>query len=308
MSNESIRVTVLMGGPDGEREISLQSGSQVAAALEGHDGIDVRPRIIDRPDRAQLEAMLQEDDAHVVFPVLHGPWGEGGPLQRLLEEIGIPFVGSPHLAAQRAMDKLVAKTIAAECGIPTPIAHEIGPEDRVDVPLPVVIKPTDDGSSLGVRLCRKPEEITNALFQLRPAHSRLMCESFVQGRELTVGILGNEALPIIEIRPSDGFYDYQAKYLREDTEFVVNPEIAPDLAARIQGWSRSIIQAMGVKDLARVDWLLEGENPWFLEVNTIPGMTSHSLLPMAAAESGRDMTTICSQAVLGVLQRTAEAN
>ena len=308
MTSEYTRVTVLMGGPDGEREVSLESGEQVAKALQAHDHIHVCRRVIDRPELAELKAIFDEDDAHVVFPVLHGPWGEGGPLQRMLHTIGIPFVGSRHDAAERAMDKMVAKTYAAQCGIPTPIAHEVGSEGQCDLDPPVVVKPTDEGSSLGVRICKSCQEIDEAIAELKGSHSRLMCERFIEGRELTVGILGNDALPIIEIQPTDGFYDYQAKYLCHDTEYLVNPPLDARLAAQIQEWSQVITRAMGVEDLARVDWLLEGENLWFLEVNTIPGMTSHSLLPMAAAELGLDMAALCARAVERVVKRAAASH
>lgn len=305
MTIEQTRVTVLMGGPDGEREVSLESGEQVAKALQTHQHIEVCQRVIDKPDLEELKAILHEDGAHVVFPVLHGPWGEGGPLQRMLQKIGIPFVGSDHNAAEQAMDKLLAKSIAAECGIPTPIAHELGIEHCAEIEPPVVIKPPDDGSSLGVRICRTHHEIDEAVAELQGCHTRLMCERFIDGRELTVSILGVEALPIIEIKPCAGFYDFEAKYLRDDTEFLVNPPLDPRIALQIQNWSLQITQALGVKDIARVDWLLDDESPWFLEVNTIPGMTSHSLLPMAAAKHGLDMAAMCAKALGLVLERMA---
>jgi len=293
-----------MGGPDRERDVSLDSGNQVALALESDERFTVIRRIIDAPGVEELRVLLEEDAADVVFPVLHGPWGEGGPLQCMLETIGIPFVGSSSTAARRAMDKLATKAVAAECGIPTPLAHEIGPTGLVEVPPPLVIKPAEEGSSFGVRICRSPAESSRAIAELQQEHPRLMCEAFVHGRELTVGVLNEEALPIIEITPGDGFYDYQAKYHRDDTEYVVNPPLDSKLAAQIQAWSLEITRALGVSDLARVDWLLDDSAPWFLEVNTIPGMTSHSLLPMAAAENGLDMAALCSRTVLGALRRT----
>lgn len=301
-------VTVLMGGPDAEHDVSLQSGSRVAEALAGFDDLVVRRRVLPRttpPDRDALAAMLDEDACDVVFPVLHGPWGEGGPLQRMLESIGRPFVGCGAEAAAIAMDKLASKRAAAIAGLPTPDAVEL--MDGRDIPLevPYVIKPVDEGSSVGVRFVHDAGDAAPAIAELRPSHRRLMAESFVRGRELTVGILDDRTLPVIEIVPTTTFYDYEAKYLRDDTRYVVDPGLPEGVATTIAESSLSLHRAIGARQLSRVDWLLEtpedGSPPrcWFLEVNTMPGMTSHSLVPMAAAAIGIDFPTLCRSLALG---------
>ncbi len=301
-------VTVLMGGPDAEHDVSLQSGSRVAEALAGFDDLAVHSRVLPRttpPDRDALAAMLDEDACDVVFPVLHGPWGEGGPLQRMLESIGRPFVGCGAKAAAIAMDKLASKRAAAIAGLPTPDAVEVIDGRAIPLDTPFVIKPVDEGSSVGVRFVHESPDADAAIAELRPRHRRLMAESFVRGRELTVGILGDRALPVIEIVPTTAFYDYDAKYLRDDTRYVVDPPLPEGVAAQIARWSLDLHHAIDARHVSRVDWLLETSDDgspsrcWFLEVNTMPGMTSHSLVPMAAAAVGIDFPSLCRSLALG---------
>ena len=303
MTQETTCITVLMGGPDREREISLLSGEAVATALEAAPEFRVVRRVIDAPELEELRAMLKEDGCDIVFPVLHGPWGEGGALQELLRTLAMPYVGSGPEAARRGMDKLASKMFASRLGIPTPPAREIIPGDALDLDPPVVVKPTNDGSSIGVRMCRTDQELKDAITELTPLHSRLMCERLIEGRELTVSILGNTTLPAVEILPSEGFYDFEAKYRRNDTTYTVDPPLEKEISRTIARWSMELAGVMGLRDLCRVDWLLDGDQPWLLEVNTMPGMTSHSLLPQAAAAKGIDMTQLCSIAVNQALQR-----
>ena len=303
MTQETTCITVLMGGPDREREISLLSGEAVATALEAAPEFRVVRRVIDAPECEELRAMLKEDACDIVFPVLHGPWGEGGALQDLLRTLAVPYVGSGPEASRRGMDKLASKIFASRLGIPTPPAREIIPGDPLDLDPPVVVKPTNDGSSIGVRMCRTDQELQDAITELSPLHPRLMCERLIEGRELTVSILGNTTLPAVEILPSEGFYDFEAKYRRTDTTYTVDPPLDKEISRTIARWSMELAGVMGLRDLCRVDWLLDGDQPWLLEVNTMPGMTSHSLLPQAAASKGIDMTQLCSIAVNQALQR-----
>ena len=303
MTQETTCITVLMGGPDREREISMLSGEAVATALEAAPEFRVVRRVIDAPECEELRAMLKEDACDIVFPVLHGPWGEGGALQDLLRTLAVPYVGSGPEASRRGMDKLASKIFASRLGIPTPPAREIIPGDPLDLDPPVVVKPTNDGSSIGVRMCRTDQELQDAITELSPLHPRLMCERLIEGRELTVSILGNTTLPAVEILPSEGFYDFEAKYRRTDTTYTVDPPLDKEISRTIARWSMELAGVMGLRDLCRVDWLLDGDQPWLLEVNTMPGMTSHSLLPQAAAAKGIDMTQLCSIAVNQALQR-----
>lgn len=301
MIDPPCRVTVLRGGPDAEREVSLRSGARVLEALATVSGMTAVDRIIDRPDFAELDRMLAEDRCDVVFPVLHGPWGEGGPLQALLERSGRPFVGSREAAARRAMDKLETKRIAANLGIPTPKACRV--EDDADLPAPpFVLKPFDDGSSVGVRFVHRPEDLPEALDALSNVRDRLMAETLVDGRELTVGVVGDTVLAPIEIVPAERFYDYEAKYQRTDTKYVVDPPLPGDLAGELATWTKRLHDALEVRDLSRTDWLLESSDSgapraWLLEINTMPGLTEHSLLPKAAAATGRSMTELCKDLV-----------
>ena len=287
-----LRVVVLMGGPDAEHDVSLRSGSQVVAALE-NSGLVVTPLVVDRPS---VET-LRELDADVVFPVLHGPFGEGGPLQERLEAAQVPFVGCGSSAARLGMDKLACKQAVAAAGVPTPEAERLRPGLPSRLEPPVVIKPIDDGSSVGVRLCSTPRDVAEARRVLEPRFERLMIERLVHGREITVGLLDGHPLPIIEIVPAEGFYDYQAKYLRDDTRYVIDPSIDPSHAEQCRRHAIAAWQAIGCRDLARVDFLLDEDGPWFLEINTMPGMTDHSLLPKAAAHAGCPMPMLCRSLV-----------
>ena len=305
---ETRRITILMGGPDAERPVSLQSGEQVATALRRIPGFAVTDHVVDRPNTESLATLLAEDRADVVYPVLHGSWGEGGELQSSLDEIGIPYVGSGSEASALAMDKMATKSKADDLGIRTPAACVVPRSGTIDLQPPFVLKPIDEGSSVGVRMVADLADLPSILSELRSSHARVMAEAFVSGRELTVTVLGADTLPPVEIEVSSGFYDYDAKYLRNDTRYTVSPPLPDGIEARMAADSLSIFDALGCRDVARVDWLLDvsgrdGPQAWMLEVNTIPGMTSHSLVPMAAAARGIDMSELCRRLVEFALTR-----
>lgn len=279
-----MHVLVLMGGPDAEREVSLKSGGQVVAALR-RGGARVEERVIDRPGLDELRGMPGE----VVFPVLHGPWGEGGPLQELLVADGRPFVGCLPAAARLAMDKPASKKAVAEVGVPTPASQVVTEGDPVTLEPPLVLKPCDDGSSVDLRVCLTRADVDRERPGLHARRPRLMAESFIRGREMTVGMLEDRTLPIIEIRPKSGLYDYEAKYLRDDTEYLIDPDLPPGTAEAMRDFARKAWRRLGLRDVARVDFLLDERGPWFLEANTMPGMTDHSLVPKAAAHVGLPM-------------------
>jgi D-alanine-D-alanine ligase len=225
----------------------------------------------------------------VVFPVLHGPWGEGGPLQELLLADGRPFVGCLPDAARLAMDKPASKRAVSEVGVPTPACQVVTAADTVTIAPPLVLKPCDDGSSVDLRVCLTQADLERERPGLHARRPRLMAESFIRGRELTVGLLEDRTLPIIEIRPKSGLYDYEAKYLRDDTEYLIDPDLPPGVAEAIRGLARKVWRRLGLRDVARVDFLLDERGPWFLEANTMPGMTDHSLVPKAAAHEALPM-------------------
>jgi len=259
----------------------------------------VLPVIIERIAAAEILAHRPG----VVFPVLHGRWGEGGPLQEILEESGVPYVGCRPKAARLAMDKLATKLLASAEGVPTPRAQELRIGDPCDVPPPLVLKPVDDGSSVDLRICRTAAEVDEARRVLQPRRPRLMAEQYVQGREVTAGLLLGEVLPLIEIRPAFGVYDYEAKYTRDDTDYVLDPALAPGVADLIAESARRIFARLGCRDLARIDFMVDDRGPWLLEVNSMPGFTSHSLLPKAAAHRGIEMPELCARLVEGARRR-----
>ena len=321
--NRPSGVLILQGGPDREREVSLWSARGVADALR-QAGFGVDLRTIDRLSADEL-ADLPGD---VVFPVLHGSYGEGGPLQDLLEASGRPYVGCRPAAARLAMDKMATKFAACRAGVPTAPAAVLNPRDD-ECPIPfasptgqttgVVLKPIHDGSSVGVHLVRRPDAWSAALDEVRrdiessPGRS-YMVESLVtpapqagdaRTRELTVGVIdtpaGRRALPVVQIVATTEFYDFEAKYLRDDTRYDVLPDSDP-VVPLLQRRALDVAAAIGVRHLCRVDFLdpasgAGGGEPQMLEVNTMPGFTSHSLLPLAARNAGIPMPDLCSMLV-----------
>ncbi|MCH2132998.1 MAG: D-alanine--D-alanine ligase [Phycisphaerales bacterium] len=293
MSTPRHHVAVLMGGPDGEHDVSLVSGAAIAEALRAIDDVHVTEHVIGRLDQADLAAIPGD----VIFPALHGPWGEGGPLQHLLEVDGRPFVGCGSAAASAAMNKHQAKQVARDLGIPTADWESIPAGGVTTMAPPVVIKPVAEGSSLGVHIARSDTERDNAIAELSKHGADILVEQFVDGRELTVGILGEMALPIIEITAASGTYDYDAKYDRDDTIYTVDPDLDPATRAMVSDAALALHRAIGARHLSRVDFLLDATGPWLLEINTMPGFTSHSLLPMAAKAHGWPLPEVCRRLI-----------
>ena len=296
-----LQVLVLKGGPGAEREVSLQSGSAVGDALRENTEFQVIEETIDHSTIEQLDDLPGD----VIFPVLHGSWGEGGPLQAMLEELGRPFVGSGSEAAALAMDKLRTKTLLTRCSIDTPVALELHRDDVCRLQPPLVLKPIDDGSSVDIRVCKTDDDVASARGVLHDRRGRIMAEQFVPGRELTVSIVQGKALPVIEIVPHADFYDYDAKYDRDDTKYIVEPDISPAVARTCVEAAMIAFEEIGCRDLARADFRVDPDDKaWFLEINTMPGFTAHSLLPMAAAHVGLPMPKLCASLVLAAAERT----
>ncbi len=289
-------VLVLQGGPDAEREISLISARSVAAALRSLNRATIHVETIDRIDLQTLRKLPGD----VVFPVLHGQFGEGGPLQDLLEQDGRPYVGCKSHAARAAMDKVYTKFVALRAGVPCSESSIFNPLDLgCPVELPLVLKPVHDGSSVGLHLCRDQAAWEKArlaaIEDLKKHPARVYSvERLITGREITAGVLDGKALPLIEIKPAQGVYDYQAKYFRDDTVYQVDPTLPHGMTTMIQSYAARIATALGVRHLCRVDFILDrSDTPWLLEVNTMPGFTDHSLVPMAAAKTGLPMAELC---------------
>lgn len=306
------RILVLGGGPDAERDVSLKSSSAIAQALRDSGRFAVDLQIIDTLSLDALRAL----PADLIFPYLHGPWGEGGPLQDLLEADGRPFVGSGARASRAAMDKIATKAAALDIGIPTPPVWILNTRDPVcPTTLPVIIKPVHEGSTVGLHVCTSHKHFAGAVDAIRAEQAAAlaagkpvrtyMIEPKVVGpggrpaRELTVGILDGVALPLIEIRPKDGLYDYEAKYTRNDTQYLVGeqiPDLPDALAKKIAKHTARLFKALGLRHIARADFMLDADGiPWLLEINTTPGFTDHSLVPKAAAHAGIPMPDLCAR-------------
>lgn len=298
-----MKIMVLAGGPDREREVSLQSGRQVADALRGK-GHTVYERDILPDDLSALDDAKKLGVA-AVFPALHGPWGEGGPVQELLQEAGLNFVGCQHKPARLCMDKWQTKQALADSNLPTAEAELIKPGEKRSLKAPVVIKALDEGSSIGLAICKTEQQAYGAADALFEDHDRLMVEQFIAGKELTVGIIEDPktgkpiALPPIHITPATDYYDYEAKYTREDTEYAFEIDLPKPCIELIVESSVAAFMALGCRHLARIDFIVDDQlNGYILEANTMPGFTSHSLVPKAAQQAGITFPDLCERLVL----------
>ncbi len=292
------KVAVLKGGMSAEREISLVTGAAVAKGLRGcgHDVVEI--------DVGQdLAAQIAKTAPDAVFIALHGRWGEDGTVQGLLEIMGIPYTGSGVTASALAMDKTLSKVLFRACGVPTPDFQSLSPEEgsaQIKVKAPLVVKPPREGSTIGIAMAMTEAEVPEAL-QIARAHAKtVLVEKFVKGRELTVAVLDSTPLPIVEIEPESGFYDYESKYTPGKTRYTCPALLEPVLAKKVSDAGVAAYDALGCSGAARVDVLLDGEgNPWVLEVNTIPGMTPTSLLPKAALAGGMDFEALVGKILSG---------
>jgi D-alanine-D-alanine ligase len=293
------RIAVLMGGASAERDVSLMTGAKVMEALQarGHDVCALDPA---ETSAAFLERLRSVE---VAFIALHGPGGEDGSTQGFLELLGVPYTGSGVLASALAINKVMSKRIFAQVGIPTPAGLSLvadrrdGPAAiaaacarvREELPLPVVVKPVDQGSTFGVTVVRDWAELPAAIECALAFGREFLVEAFVAGIEITAAVLGNDApevLPLVEIVPASGFYDYEAKYTAGATEEICPARLRPDQTARAQELALAAHRALGCRGVSRVDMIVGAEGLSVLEVNTIPGMTETSLVPCAAQAAG----------------------
>ena len=281
------KVAVLMGGRSAEREISLRSGNMVLAALQRR-GVDARAF----DPRDQGFEQLQTQRFNRVFIALHGRFGEDGTVQGALEVMGIPYTGSGVMASALAMDKWRTKLVWLASGIATP-AYEMLTADSqaADVAarlgLPLMVKPAHEGSSIGITKVESIEKFDTA-YELAAQHDgSVIAEQFIAGREVTAAILNDQALPLVRIEAPQGNYDYHNKYFGEATKYHCPSGLSAALEARIQQEALAAFRVLGCQGWGRLDVMLDAKDqPWFLEMNTIPGMTDHSLVPMAARASG----------------------
>lgn len=296
-----MKIAVLAGGVGSERAVSLQSGRNVYNALL-EDGADVVLSDI-TPDDITI---LDDDSVDVFFLALHGQFGEDGQIQTLLEEKNLCFTGSGSESSRMAFDKLLSKQAFFHTHLPI-AKHLIVRADDTQSDLAghlkklapkFVIKPLRQGSSVGIEITDDVETAATEAVKCFQCYGDCMVEEFISGREVTVGIVNGKALPIIEIRSRTGFYDYQAKYESDATEYLFDTLEDPVLAATIQTMALTCFGELGCRHLGRVDFILtKGNTPYILEINTLPGFTRHSLLPMAAAKAGVPTPALCRQIV-----------
>lgn len=303
-----LRIALLAGGESAEREISLQSGAAVAAALRerGHAVTQIDPRETDLTG-----VPLRRFD--VVFLALHGRFGEDGSVQRLLEEVGVPYTGSDSTASRLAFSKSASKERFAQHNVPTPayvLIHESDDAVRIQrqarkIGYPLIVKPDTQGSSLGVSLVASPDDLPPALARCFHYDAFGLLESAIAGTEWTVGLLDDLVLPPIRIESPRPLFDFDAKYRDALTRYHFEFTVPSEVVRAVEDTSRRAAQALVTRGVARVDLRLDKfDQPWVLEVNTIPGLTDHSLIPKAAARLGMDFGDLCERAVQSALPGT----
>jgi len=309
MTKKKARIAVVMGGTSAEREISIQTGSGVMRAL--HD-LGYEAQSLDYDERF-IEA-VRELEPDVVFNALHGPGGEDGQIQGILDFLRIPYTGSGIEAAALAMDKHLTKKLCAAEGLPT-AAWDLFDLTGGTLPLlpgsldlPLVIKPRFEGSSEGVTIVKTHEQWSQSMIDAAQEYTEVLAEEFIGGREFTCGVLGEEALPVVEIIANrDDFYSYQAKYAAGGSTHIVPAKINEDLAARIQMLALSTHRLLGLRDYSRTDFIVSKEGrPYILEINTLPGLTPTSLLPDACNSAGISYEALIERLVGYALGRGGE--
>lgn len=306
-SLNTLQVAVLAGGPGSEREVSLASAKGVVGALEGRVGkvtlVDVRGTDFDLPAGTDL-----------AFNVIHGTFGEDGQLQAEMERRGIPYTGARRASSETAFDKVLSKERFIDAGVITPASEVIFASKTSELPasigIPCVVKPPREGSSVGVHLVRAMEEWAAAFEDASKYSDDLLVEELISGKELTVGIVGDQVLPVIHIQPRSGFYDISNKYPwmtgQGGTDYFCPADLSDAVTQAVQNEAVKAHRALGIEVYSRVDVLLRESDskPFVLEVNTIPGMTPSSLLPKAAAVVGMDYATLC----LKIIELSLEFN
>jgi D-alanine-D-alanine ligase len=288
------RIGVLMGGISSERDISLKSGEAVLTSLvrSGYnaEAVDVDVHVVDALKQKRLE---------VAFIALHGRWGEDGTIQGLLEMMKIPYTGSGVLGSALAMDKCLGKLVLMSLGIPTPSYSECRTEKESAFPVPFVVKPAREGSTVGISIVRHEKEAELAIKTALKYDTKVLIERFVQGREITLGVVNGTALPIVEVRPKSGFYDYESKYTKGMTEYLVPAELPQSVRDKACNDALTIWRQFDLSGCARIDMIVDGDVPQVIDINTSPGMTETSLVPKAWAHLGRTFDRLIEEILMG---------
>jgi D-alanine-D-alanine ligase len=288
------RIGVLLGGRSSERAISLRSGNAVLQSLKrgGYNAIavDASKNLLDT---------LKKEKIQVAFIALHGRWGEDGTVQGLLEMMGIPYTGSGVLGSSIAMDKAVMKLIFATSRIPTPKYAIMHNGKGTSFPVPYVVKPASEGSSVGISIVETKQEAPAALKEALKYDSKIIIEEFVKGQEITVAVINGKALPVIEVRPKSGFYNFEAKYSKGKTEYIIPAEISGAMVRKASDIALTVYRTFNLSGSARIDMLIKDRTPLVIDINTSPGMTETSLVPKAWAYTGRTFDELVEEILLG---------
>lgn len=296
--DKNLKIAVAMGGPGSENNVSMASGKAVLKALTDAGCNAVELIVSDH-------TINVSGDVDVVFNTIHGTFGEDGSLQRLLGEQGVAYTGAGVMTSELAFDKILSKKKFIEAGVPTPMSEVVDCSDGLVMPkmnLPYVIKPPREGSSVGVHLCRTLDEAKAAMEDAIQFSNDVLIEQLVEGKELTVGVLDGEVLPVVHIAPRSGFYDMSNKYPwmtgSGGTDYYCPAELSAEATKKVQDAALAAHKALGIEVYSRVDVLLDAnENPYVLEANTIPGMTESSLLPKAAKAAGYEFAELCMKII-----------
>ena len=287
---DSKRIGVLMGGVSSEREISFESGNAILSALKDK-GYDTFSIDVDR----NIPQRIHSEEIDIAFIALHGKWGEDGIIQGLLEIMGVPYTGSGVLASALAMDKAMTKRVLRFYRLLTPDFQVIDIEKMVKAGLkqdvktkfPVVVKPISEGSTIGVSFVENESGLSGAVEEAGKYSDKIIIEEFIDGTEITVGILNGQPLPVVEIIPKGGFYDYKSKYTKGMTDYIIPARLTHEELLKVQNIGMKTYESVGCHGVARVDMILDSKKvPYILEINTIPGMTPISLIPKAADHAG----------------------
>ncbi|MCX7856782.1 MAG: D-alanine--D-alanine ligase [Deltaproteobacteria bacterium] len=289
------KIGVLMGGRSSEKEISIKSGMAVHAALIRRGYMSEQIEVDER-----LPEKLKEKGIEVAYIALHGRWGEDGTVQGLLEVMGIPYTGSGVLGSSISMDKAVMKMLLDAMKIPTPRyqIHKKG-EILMDFSIPCVFKPANEGSTIGVTIVRNLSEVEEAKQRAFMYDRKLIVEEYVEGDEITVGIVNGRTLPAISIKPKKGFYDYEAKYTPGMTEYLIPAEIPEDVESKACMMAKKIYEAFELSGCVRIDMIVKGNTPYVIDVNTSPGMTETSLVPKAWSYMGGTFEELVEEILKG---------
>lgn len=296
--DENLKIAVAMGGPGSEHDVSMASGKAVLRALKDAGCNAVELIVTER-------SISVPEDIDMVFNTIHGTFGEDGGLQKLLDEQGVDYTGAGAISSELAFDKILSKKKFIEAGVPTPRSEMVDCTDGLKIPamdLPYVVKPPREGSSVGVHICRTLDEAKSAMEDAMKFSNDVLVEQFVEGKELTVGVLDGEVLPVVHIAPRSGFYNMNNKYpwMSGDggTDYYCPADLSPELTKIVQDAALAAHKSLGIEVYSRVDVLLDEDgNPYVLEANTIPGMTESSLLPKSAKVAGYEFSELCMKII-----------